>query len=389
MDKIEIIKQDITSLQVDAIVNAANEMLIDAGGVCKAVFKAAGAQELKTACSKIGGCKTGSAVITPGFKLKAMYIIHAVGPHWLDGNHDEPALLNSAYKQALILAKEHGCKSIGFPLISAGSSGYPADKAWETAIQACLDFQKENPNNGLSIRFAVNNDKILDIGKKTLAELRKERTTAYLHLLDEKAMTRIRDRIRKETDLLIDKKAHPMAGGLLDVICDPGVINQLSTDQIIKVAEAIFPAQVLEEAWISKYIGILLRIVNESKQKNKNERADQYEKYMLDVLIPALNKGIRSGSVMDNLERLEDIYKTVVCLYRFHHNKEPLFVFDVDYESMENINKAIQNVIIAGGNVLGIKIDLGGIEDRQYATFLSWILEEMLAKQEGLEEGEE
>lgn len=157
---IQILKTGITSLKTDALVNAANEGLWEGGGVCGIIFKAAGSNELQAACNKIGHCDTGNAVITPGFKLKSKYIIHAVGPRWQDGKHDEPKLLYSAYKQSLILALNNGCKSIGFPLISAGIFGYPVDKAWRKALQACLDFQKENQDAKLDIQFAVIDDNI-------------------------------------------------------------------------------------------------------------------------------------------------------------------------------------------------------------------------------------
>lgn len=180
-----------------------------------------------------------------------------------------------------------------------------------------------------------------------------------------------------------------MAGGLMDVICDSKVINSLSVDQLIKVIESIFPDSVLGEGWISKYGAILLRVVSEFKLKKTDARAVKYDKYMSDDLIPKLNAGARSGTVMDDLERLEDIYKVAVCLYRFYHEIEAEFTFDVDLESMEKLNKAVQNVVIAGNNVLGIKFILGGIEDRQYAIFMSWVLEEILSKHEGLKEGDD
>ena len=173
MSKIEILKTGITSLQTDALVNAANEGLWEGGGVCGVIFRAAGSEQLQAACDKIGGCKTGSAVITPGFNLKSKYIIHAVGPRWQDGNHDEPKLLYSAYKQSLLLAKQYDCKSIGFPLISAGIFGYPVDGAWYKALQACLDFQKDNADSDIDIQFAVIDDNVLNIGKKTLSALKE------------------------------------------------------------------------------------------------------------------------------------------------------------------------------------------------------------------------
>ena len=389
MGKISIMKESITCLESDALVNAANEALREGAGVCGAIFREAGSHELQMACDTIGGCKTGCAVITPGFKLKCKFIIHAVGPRWTDGKHDEPKLLYSAYKQSLILAAQNNCKSIGFPLISSGIFGYPVEKAWRKAIQACLDFQKSDFGKDLDIQFAVIDDKTYELGKRILAEMHKERTTLYLQKLDEDSLQRIRQRICKELDLLIDIKAHPMAGGLMKVICSPNVIEILSGDQLIKVIESIFPESVLCEGWISKYGAMLLRVISESKTKKKDARATKYERYLSDVLIPALNADARSGTVWDDLEMLEDIYKVAVSLYRFYHSKKDEFIFDVDVDSMENLNKAVRNVAVSEGNILGIKITLSGIEDMQYATFMSWVLEEMLRKHEGLEAGED
>ena len=173
MSKIEIIKKGITKLDVDVIVNAANKHLQAGGGVCGAVFQDAGYTELQKACDKIGFCHTGSAVITPGFNLKAKYIIHAVGPVWKGGNADEPKKLYSCYKNSLELANENSCHSIAFPLISSGIFGYPKDKAWRKALQACLDFISENEDYDIDIYFAVLDDSAKALGEKTLLELTK------------------------------------------------------------------------------------------------------------------------------------------------------------------------------------------------------------------------
>ena len=127
MNTIEIRKISIVDLNTDAIVNAANEGLLAGGGVCAAIIKAAGYDDLQAACNKIGYCPTGSAAITPAFNLNTKYIIHAVGPQWIDGNHNEPKLLYSTYKSSLELAMKNGCHSIGFPLISAGIFNYPIE----------------------------------------------------------------------------------------------------------------------------------------------------------------------------------------------------------------------------------------------------------------------
>ena len=168
---IKIQKIGITKLPVDAIVNAANEGLWVGGGVCGAIFKDAGMSKLTAACNKYNGCKTGNAVITLWFDLPSKYIIHAVGPRWSGGDNNEPKLLYSAYKQSLILAKENDCHSIAFPLISSGIFGYPKDKAWRKAIQACKDFIAANPDYDIEIIFAVLDDSILALGESTLEEL--------------------------------------------------------------------------------------------------------------------------------------------------------------------------------------------------------------------------
>lgn len=165
---IKIKQTDITQLDVDAVVNAANSGLNEGGGVCGAIFNAAGSIELGEACSKIGGCPTGSAVITPGFNLKARYIIHAVGPIWNGGKDSEEELLYGAYTQSLKLAMENGCKSIAFPLISSGIYGYPKEEAWKIAIRACKDFIKEEP---IEITFAVLSDTSRKMGEEIISSL--------------------------------------------------------------------------------------------------------------------------------------------------------------------------------------------------------------------------
>ncbi len=168
MSKINIIKSDITGLNTDAIVNAANEGLQMGGGVCGAIFRAAGPHRLQKACDAIGYCPTGSAVITPAFDLPAKYIIHAVGPRWTDGKHDEPKLLKGAYIRSLELAVENGCRSIGFPLISSGIFGYPVGRAWLDAIEACSSFLWNHKDADLEIVFAVRDADVLETGEKIL-----------------------------------------------------------------------------------------------------------------------------------------------------------------------------------------------------------------------------
>jgi O-acetyl-ADP-ribose deacetylase (regulator of RNase III) len=138
-----IVRQDITKMKVDAIVNAANTMLKMGGGVCGAIFSAAGEYNLQAACDKLAPIKTGEAVITPGFLLPAKYIIHTAGPIYRDGKSGEEEQLRSCYRNSLKRALENKCESIAFPLISSGIYGYPRDKALQAATDTIYEFLNE------------------------------------------------------------------------------------------------------------------------------------------------------------------------------------------------------------------------------------------------------
>ncbi|HEX7044800.1 MAG TPA: O-acetyl-ADP-ribose deacetylase [Burkholderiales bacterium] len=139
---IRVLQADITTLSVDAIVNAANETLRGGGGVDGAIHRAAG-PELTAYCRRLGGCPTGEARITPGFRLPARWVIHAVGPVWRGGHAGEAALLASCYRRACALAVEHGVRTIAFPSISTGAYGYPKAEAARIALDALRAYEPQ------------------------------------------------------------------------------------------------------------------------------------------------------------------------------------------------------------------------------------------------------
>jgi O-acetyl-ADP-ribose deacetylase (regulator of RNase III) len=150
--ELSVLRGDITALEVDAIVNAANSQLMPGGGVCGAIFHGAG-PKLIDACQQIGHCATGETVITPGFNLPANYILHTVGPVWRGGGENEEELLASCYRSCLDLAAENGIKSVAFPAISTGIFGFPSARAAEIAVATVRDWATAHPDGPKQVIF--------------------------------------------------------------------------------------------------------------------------------------------------------------------------------------------------------------------------------------------
>lgn len=164
---IETVSGDITKLDVDAIVNAANSSLLGGGGVDGAIHRAAG-PELREHCRTLGGCAVGDAKVTPGFRLRARWVVHTVGPVWRGGDHGEPELLASCYRSSLARADEVGAKSIAFPAISTGVYGYPPEAAAEVAVATL----RATPTNAEQIVLVAFDDRTLAAYESALGRRR-------------------------------------------------------------------------------------------------------------------------------------------------------------------------------------------------------------------------
>jgi len=232
---IEIVRNDITKMHVDAIVNAANESLLGGGGVDGAIHRAAGPRLLEE-CRSLHGCKTGDAKITKGYDLPCKYVIHTVGPIWTDGMHGEEELLRSCYQKSLQLAQEHSCMSVAFPLISSGVYGYPKDQALRVATDTIRDFLIKNTDESDMLVYIVVFDKTsFKISGKLYAGI-----TEYID--DNYAFAHSDRRHRRIAQI---ESSRVFEEPLMDCMCAPKEIGSL--EDALDMIDESFAAMVLRK----------------------------------------------------------------------------------------------------------------------------------------------
>ena len=255
----QLVRADITTLDCDAIVNAANRELQAGGGVCGAIFRAAGREKLRAACDEIGSCETGQSVITPGFDLKARYVIHTVGPVWHGGDQGEEALLRSCYRSALRLAVKHELGSVAFPLISAGIYGYPRQQAIAAAAAEIGAFLTDERNPDIDVTLVLFDRCSYREGRGLFGDIASyldEQSAVYTRYQQERANRR------------------PMDGNALPMSMPVGAAPDAKPMSMPRSAPAKKPAIGLKD-WIAArfqreetFAQCLLRLIDESGEKD-------------------------------------------------------------------------------------------------------------------------
>ena len=263
---LQIIRNDITKVECDAIVNAANSTLLGGGGVDGAIHRAAG-RELLLECMKLGGCNVGQAKITGGYKLPCKFVIHTVGPKWRGGNHGERELLESCYRNSLELAKDNGCESIAFPLISSGVYGYPMNGALRVAVDTVAEFLMDND---MLVYIVVYNKNALSAGSKLFADIAEYIDDNYVEehsSLDRKRIVIFGESMRLPTKSFFRDDDFQESAMLEDGYSDRGeVCYSAAPMEALPTEDSI--ESVISNTIDESFSEMLLRKIDEKKMKD-------------------------------------------------------------------------------------------------------------------------
>lgn len=318
---LEIIRNDITKMKVDAIVNAANSALQMGGGVCGAIFQAAGAKELQKACDKIGHCPVGGAVITDAFQLDAKYIIHTVGPVWHGGGKNEEALLRSCYEESLKLAVENTCDAIAFPLISSGIFGYPKEQALQVAVSAISGFLMEHD---IQVYIVVFDKKAFGLSEKLFNSIHE-----YIdeHYVDEQEMIFSRE-YRRYPEMAPESQVIISQDQRLEEIL--GQIDESFSERLLRFIDEkkMTDVQTYKKANIDRK---LFNKIKNSKNYTPQKKTIVAFAVALELDLEDTNKLLNSaGYALSNSNKFDVIIKYFIerKKYNIHEINEALFAFD-------------------------------------------------------------
>lgn len=316
----KIVRNDITKVEADAIVNAANSSLLGGGGVDGAIHRAAGMGLLKE-CMTLGGCKTGQAKITKGYKMPCKYIIHTVGPVWRGGENGEKELLYSCYEKSLQLAKEYKCESVAFPLISSGIYGYPKDKALEVAVSAITDFLAEND---MDITMVVLDKNAVSVSEGLFCDVRRyideNYSAEHVHDAERRTFKRsaVQDKMQQEDACYaalpvdFDKLDESFSQALLRLIDEKGMTD----------------VQVYKKANIDRRL--FSKIRSDVNYKPKKQTAVALA-VALELDISETQKLLeKAGYTLSNSIKFDVIIKYFIenRMYNIYEINETLFAFD-------------------------------------------------------------